>query len=36
MKDCLDLICSLTLNPEIKGDLEVIARGTESLMANEV
>ncbi len=23
-------------NPEIKGDLEVIARGTESLMANEV
>jgi len=23
-------------NPEIKGDLEVIARGTESLMANEI
>ena len=23
-------------NPEIKGDLEVVARGTESLMANEV
>jgi hypothetical protein len=35
VKVCLDLICSLTLT-KVKGDLEVRARGTESLMANEV
>jgi hypothetical protein len=36
VKVCLDLICSFDFDKSIKGDLEVRARGTESLMANEV
>ena len=36
MKHSLVLICSLITSPDIKGDLEVKARGTESLMGNEV
>jgi hypothetical protein len=32
----LHLICSSDFDPEIKGDLEVRARGTESFMQNEV